>query len=161
MLDATLPASKESLGRTSRFSRLRVRRRACPIPPTSHSLLWRPDDSSLAAPPYSGRGRPTFLDADATTTPHQSRETRSSGLVRLFTRGSEVVIMRATARFIIEVADLAAGVVVRERSGFRFFASDRRMQNLDSRFFRSLRAAELAVERRTEDQRSTSAATSH
>jgi len=70
------------------------------------------------------------------------------------------VIVRTTARFIIEAAGLTAGIVLRERSGFRFFASDRRMQCLDGRIFRSPRAAELAVERRFEDQGSTSAAIS-
>jgi hypothetical protein len=49
--------------------------------------------------------------------------------------------------FIIEAEDFAAGIVVQERGGFRFYAADRRLQPLEGQVFRSTRAAERAVAR--------------
>ncbi|MCI0429717.1 MAG: hypothetical protein L0210_04130 [Rhodospirillales bacterium] len=54
--------------------------------------------------------------------------------------------MSKPATFIIESADITAGIVVQERSGFRFYASDQRLLSLDGQVFRSTRAAERAVE---------------
>jgi hypothetical protein len=48
--------------------------------------------------------------------------------------------------FIIETRDRAAGVAVRDRSGFRFFASETPFYALDQRTFRHLRALHSAVE---------------
>ncbi len=49
--------------------------------------------------------------------------------------------------YIIEVEDIAVGLVVRDRGGFRFFASDAACAALDSRMFRDARAAEREAER--------------
>ena len=47
--------------------------------------------------------------------------------------------------YIIEVRSQAAGIVVRERSGFCFFAASRRFSALEGRLFRSVRDAERAA----------------
>ncbi|AMN41268.1 hypothetical protein RHPLAN_28310 [Rhodoplanes sp. Z2-YC6860] len=47
--------------------------------------------------------------------------------------------------YIIEVHDEAAGIVVRDRGGFRFFSSDSDFAALDGSLFRDPRAAELAA----------------
>jgi hypothetical protein len=49
--------------------------------------------------------------------------------------------------YVIETRnDVPAGIAVRERSGFRFFASEQRFAQLESRRFRHLRAVHAAVE---------------
>ena len=48
--------------------------------------------------------------------------------------------------FIIETRDRAAGIAVRDRSGFRFFASETPFYALDQRTFRHLRALRSVVE---------------
>lgn len=47
--------------------------------------------------------------------------------------------------FVIETARHTAGIAVRERSGFRFYASEALFQPLDSRVFRSLQSVRAAV----------------
>lgn len=47
--------------------------------------------------------------------------------------------------YIIEVSDRAAGIVVADDSGFRFFSSDRAFDALEGGYFGSARAAERAV----------------
>lgn len=47
--------------------------------------------------------------------------------------------------YIIEVSSEAAGIVVRDKSGFRFFAATHRFNPLDGRVFRSAREAERAA----------------
>jgi hypothetical protein len=47
--------------------------------------------------------------------------------------------------YIIEVSSQAAGIVVRDRSGFRFFAASERFRGLEGQVFRSARAAERAA----------------
>ena len=47
--------------------------------------------------------------------------------------------------FVIETARHTAGIAVRERGGFRFYASEARFQPLDSRLFRGLGAVRAAV----------------
>ena len=47
--------------------------------------------------------------------------------------------------YIIEVDEAAAGIVVRDRGGFRFFCADPDFAALDGRLFRDPRAAELAA----------------
>ena len=47
--------------------------------------------------------------------------------------------------YIIEVSSQAAGIVVRENRGFRFFAASHRFNSLEGRLFRSAREAERAV----------------
>jgi hypothetical protein len=49
--------------------------------------------------------------------------------------------------YIIEVSSEAAGIVVRDKSGFRFFAATHRFNPLDGRVFRSAREAERAATR--------------
>jgi hypothetical protein len=49
--------------------------------------------------------------------------------------------------YIIEVRSEAAGIVVREKSGFRFFAAVHKFNPLDGRIFKSARDAERAVAR--------------
>ena len=49
--------------------------------------------------------------------------------------------------YIIEVSSEAAGIVVREKSGFRFFAAVHKFNPLDGRIFKSAREAERAVRR--------------
>jgi hypothetical protein len=49
--------------------------------------------------------------------------------------------------YIIEVSSEAAGIVVREKSGFRFFAAVHKFNPLDGRIFKSAREAERAVQR--------------
>jgi len=47
--------------------------------------------------------------------------------------------------YIIEVSSEAAGIVVREKSGFRFFAATHRFNPLEGRIFRTARDAERAA----------------
>ena len=49
--------------------------------------------------------------------------------------------------YIIEVSSEAAGIVVREKGGFRFFAATHRFNPLEGRIFRSAREAERAATR--------------
>lgn len=49
--------------------------------------------------------------------------------------------------YIIEVSSEAAGIVVRDKSGFRFFAASHRFNPLEGRVFRSARDAERAATR--------------
>ena len=51
-----------------------------------------------------------------------------------------------TDAYVIETRDRAAGVAVRERSGFRFFAAEDPFYALDQRTFRRLGALHSAVE---------------
>lgn len=44
--------------------------------------------------------------------------------------------------YIIEVSSEAAGIVVRDKAGFRFFAASHRFNPLEGRLFRSVREAE-------------------
>ncbi|HTZ77104.1 MAG TPA: hypothetical protein VMC10_04320 [Stellaceae bacterium] len=48
--------------------------------------------------------------------------------------------------FVIETARHTAGIAVRERGGFRFYASEARFLPLDSRLFRSLGAVRAAAD---------------
>ena len=47
--------------------------------------------------------------------------------------------------YIIEVGSVSAGIVVRDRAGFRFFSASRRFSSLDGKLFRSARDAERAA----------------
>ena len=47
--------------------------------------------------------------------------------------------------YIIEVSSQAAGIVVRDASGYRFFAASQPFYRLDGRLFRSARDAERAA----------------
>ena len=49
--------------------------------------------------------------------------------------------------YIIEVSSEAAGIVVREKSGFRFFAAVHKFNPLDGRVFKNAREAERAATR--------------
>jgi hypothetical protein len=47
--------------------------------------------------------------------------------------------------YIIEVSSQAAGIVVRDIAGFRFFAASKRFFALEGRLFRNAREAERAA----------------
>jgi hypothetical protein len=47
--------------------------------------------------------------------------------------------------YIIEVSSQAAGIVVRDRGGFRFFAASHRFNALEGLLFRNAREAERAA----------------
>jgi hypothetical protein len=47
--------------------------------------------------------------------------------------------------YIIEVSSRAAGIVVRDAAGYRFFAASQPFYRLDGRLFRSARDAERAA----------------
>ena len=49
---------------------------------------------------------------------------------------------------VIEVGDITAGIVVLERGGFRFFASDRPFHGLDGALFRTIDHATRAARER-------------
>lgn len=48
--------------------------------------------------------------------------------------------------FVIQSADQTAGIVVAERGGVRFYASEREFHGLDGKIFKSIRAARQAVD---------------
>jgi hypothetical protein len=48
--------------------------------------------------------------------------------------------------FIIEVSDIAAGIVTAHRNRFQFYAAHSISKSLEGRTFKSLKAAQLAVE---------------
>ena len=50
-------------------------------------------------------------------------------------------------RFVIEIHEEAAGIVIRDRGGFRFFSADPDYSAIDGHLFRDVRAAELAARR--------------
>jgi hypothetical protein len=47
--------------------------------------------------------------------------------------------------YIIEVGSQAAGIVVRDPEGFRFFASSHRFNSMEGQLFRNAREAERAA----------------
>ncbi len=49
--------------------------------------------------------------------------------------------------YIIEISSQAAGIVVRNPDGFRFFAASHRFNALEGRLFRNAREAERAATR--------------
>jgi hypothetical protein len=49
--------------------------------------------------------------------------------------------------FIIEVSSKAAGIVIRNPEGFRFFAASHRFNRLEGQLFRNAREAERAAVR--------------
>jgi hypothetical protein len=51
-----------------------------------------------------------------------------------------------SAAYIIEASDFSAGIVIRERAGFRFFAASERFGRFDRHLFKSIGAAERAVD---------------
>jgi hypothetical protein len=59
--------------------------------------------------------------------------------------------------YIIEVSSQAAGIVVRDRGGFRFFAATQRFNALEGQVFRSAREAERAAKRLLEGDLSVAA----
>ena len=48
--------------------------------------------------------------------------------------------------FVIETADRAAGIVVHQAEGYRFFAADTQFSQLDGSIFKSPKAAQKAAE---------------
>ncbi len=51
-----------------------------------------------------------------------------------------------SAAYIIEAADLSAGIVIRERAGFRFFAATEQFGRFDRHLFKSIAAARRAID---------------
>ena len=49
--------------------------------------------------------------------------------------------------YIIEIASQAAGIVVRDAGGYRFFAASHRFNRLEGQLFRNAREAEQAARR--------------
>jgi hypothetical protein len=49
--------------------------------------------------------------------------------------------------YIIEVSSQAAGIVVRDAEGFRFFAASHRFNRMEGKLFRNAREAERAANR--------------
>jgi len=47
--------------------------------------------------------------------------------------------------YIIEVLSKAAGIVVRDRGGYRFFAATHRFNSMEGQLFRNVREAERAA----------------
>jgi len=47
--------------------------------------------------------------------------------------------------YIIEVSSQAAGIVIRDRGGFRFYAATHRYNSLEGQLFRNAREAERAA----------------
>ena len=54
--------------------------------------------------------------------------------------------------YIIEVSSHAAGIIVRDRGGYRFFAATHRFNALEGQMFRSARDAERAAKRLLEGE---------
>lgn len=48
--------------------------------------------------------------------------------------------------FVIEASDVAAGVIVRQEGGYRFFAANESFQSLDGSVFKHPKAAQRAAE---------------
>jgi hypothetical protein len=59
--------------------------------------------------------------------------------------------------YIIEVSSQAAGIVVRDRGGYRFFAATNRFNALEGQVFRNAREAERAARRLVEGDLSAAA----
>ena len=59
--------------------------------------------------------------------------------------------------YIIEVASQAAGIVVRNPGGYRFFAASHRFNALEGRLFRNAREAERAATRLANGERTLAA----
>ena len=59
--------------------------------------------------------------------------------------------------YIIEVSSQAAGIVIRDRGGFRFFAATHRFNALEGQVFRNAREAERAAKRVLEGELSAAA----
>jgi hypothetical protein len=49
--------------------------------------------------------------------------------------------------YVIETAEESAGIVIRERAGFRFFAAAHRFGRFDGYLFKTIGAAERAIRR--------------
>jgi len=52
-----------------------------------------------------------------------------------------------SATYVIESVETGAGIVIRERAGFRFFAAAKRYGRLDGQIFKTVGAAKRAVDR--------------
>jgi hypothetical protein len=93
----------------------------------------KPGDDGLlvaTAPPIPVISRAELLRAFSVIGPHLAKE------------GWEM-----SDTYIIEVASQAAGIVVRDPDGYRFFAATHRFNPLEGQLFRNAREAELAARR--------------
>jgi hypothetical protein len=90
------------------------------------------DDGLLVAtaPPIPVISRAELLRAFSVIGPHLAKE------------GWEM-----SDTYIIEVASQAAGIVVRDQDGYRFFAATHRFNPLEGQLFRNAREAEVAARR--------------
>ncbi len=55
--------------------------------------------------------------------------------------------------YIIEISDMAVGIVIGERAGYRFFASSQAFHSIDGRLYPTPRAAEKAARALSEQLR--------
>jgi hypothetical protein len=96
------------------------------------SRLLPGDDGLLmaTAPPIPVISRAELLRPSSVIGPHLAKE------------GWEM-----SDTYIIEVASQAAGIVVRDADGYRFFAATHRFNPLEGRLFRNAREAERAASR--------------
>jgi hypothetical protein len=60
--------------------------------------------------------------------------------------------------YIIEVRSEPAGIVVRDRGGFRFFAASETFQRMEGQYFRTAREAEREAEAQAQQRRQSDAA---
>jgi hypothetical protein len=63
------------------------------------------------------------------------------------TKGIKKAFRKMSDTYIIEVFSQAAGIVVRDRGGYRFFAATHRFNALEGELFRNAREAEHAAKR--------------
>jgi hypothetical protein len=83
-----------------------------------------------AAPPIPVISRAELLRAFSVIGPHLAKEG-----------------WKMSDTYIIEVASQAAGIVVRDQDGYRFFAATHRFNPLEGQLFRNAREAERAARR--------------
>jgi hypothetical protein len=61
--------------------------------------------------------------------------------------GHQKAFLEMSDTYIIEVASKAAGIVVRDQGGYRFFAASHRFNSLEGQLFSNAREAEHAARR--------------
>ena len=110
------------IGRAGARSRVRAAR--CRLLPDDDGLLV------ATAPPIPVISRAELLRASSVIGPHLAKEG-----------------WKMSDTFIIEVASQAAGIVVRDPDGYRFFAATHRFNPLEGQLFRNAREAERAASR--------------
>jgi hypothetical protein len=98
--------------------------------PAIHVFSLAGRKAAAIAPPIPVISRAELLRASSVIGPHLAKE------------GWEM-----SDTYIIEVASQAAGIVVRDPDGYRFFAATHRFNPLEGQLFRNAREAERAARR--------------